>query len=40
MPVIAKPLRQTMPGASINQESHYSPTEIVAGESRAMIACA
>ena len=40
MPVIAKPLRHTTPCASINQKAHYSPTEIVASVSRAMIACA
>ena len=40
MPVIAKPLCQAAPGASIDQEPHDSPTETVASVSRAMTACA
>ena len=40
VPVRAKRFRQTAPGASIDQEPHDSPTEIVAKVSRAMTAWA
>ena len=36
----AKRLRETAPGASIDQKSHDSATETVASVSRAMTACA
>ena len=38
--MLAQPVRQASAGASVNEESHYSATETVASESRAITACA
>lgn len=36
--VLTQPVRQASAGASVNEESHYSVTETVASESRAITA--